>query len=62
MEIKAITEIKNKEEAREMAINFQKWASEENLSYEELIKYSGFFETLARKFNLIEEFKENGIL
>ena len=60
--LKAIPNIKTKEEARTMAIDFQRWASEENLSYGELVVYSGYFETLAKKFNLTEEFKENGII
>jgi hypothetical protein len=62
MEIKAITEIKTKEEAKQQAISFQNWISEENLSYSDLNKWSGYFETLAKKFNLTDEFKENGII
>jgi len=62
MELKAITEIKTKEEAEQTAINFQQWISKNNLSYGELLNYTGYFETLAKKFNLIEEFKENGII
>ena len=62
MQLKAITEIKTEEEAKEMAIKFQNWVSENNLSYNELVEYSGYFETLAKKFGLIDEFKENGII
>jgi len=62
MELKKIEEIKTEEEAREIAVNFQSWVSEESLSYGELAGYSGFFEELAEKFNLTEEFKENGII
>ena len=62
MEIKAIPEIKTKGEAEEIAIKFQNWVSENNLSYGELMEYSGYFETLAKKFGLTEEFKENGII
>ena len=62
MELKKIEEIKTEEKAREIAVNFQSWASEESLSYEELNNYSGYFEELAEKFNLTEEFKENGII
>jgi len=62
MEIKAIPEIKSEEEARQTAINFQNWASEKSLSYAELSEYSGYFETLGKKFNLTEEFKENAII
>ena len=61
MILKSIPSIKTKREAQQMAINFQSWVSEENLSYSELIEYSGFFDTLGKKFNLTEEFKENGI-
>ncbi len=62
MELKTIPEIKSKEEARQMAMDFQKWASEESLSYGELTEYLGFFETLGKKFNLTNEFKEEGII
>lgn len=61
IELKAIQEIKSKAEAIEIATNFQSWASEKNLSYGELADYSNYFETIGRKFNLIREFKENGI-
>ena len=56
------TEIKSEEEARQKAIDFQSWASEENLSYGELNEYHNYFRTIAEKFNLTEEFKENGII
>lgn len=62
MEMKAITEIKTEEEARQTAIDFQLWVSEENLSYSEIAEWGGYFETLAKKFNLTEEFEENGII
>lgn len=62
MELKAIPEIKTEEEARQTAIDFQEWISNESLSYTELSDFQGYFETLAKKFNLTEEFKENGIL
>ena len=62
MELRAITEIKTEEEARQMAIDFQEWVSHQDLSYSELADFSGYFETLAQKFNLTEEFKENGII
>ena len=62
MELKAIPEIKTEEEARQTAIDFQSWASRESLSYQEVSNFNGYFETLAKKFNLTEEFKENGII
>lgn len=62
MEIKAITQIKTEEEARQQAIDWQNWASEQNLSYGEIAEWQGYFTTLADKFDLREEFEENGII
>jgi hypothetical protein len=62
MKIPAITTIKSEDQARQTAIDWQQWASEQSLSYSELADWSGFFRTLARKFNLTDEFKENGII
>ncbi len=50
------------EEARQYAIDWQKWASEQNLSYAELGYWQGVFLALGEKFDLTEEFKENGII
>lgn len=61
-ELKAIPQIKTKAAARDMAITWQQYASEQDLSYSELAEYQGYFETLAKKFDLTEEFKENGII
>lgn len=62
MKIKAITAVKSADEARQLAIDWQAWASEQSLSYSELSEWQGFFETLAKKFDLTDEFKENGII
>ena len=50
------------EEARQYAIEWQRWASEQSLSYGELAEWGGIFTELGERFNLTEEFKENGIL
>lgn len=52
------------EEAREYAIEWQSLASEDDyqLSYSELAEWQTIFEELATKFDLVEEFKENGII
>ena len=42
--------------------DWQNWASEQSLSYGELAKFQGYFETLAKKFDLTDEFIENGII
>lgn len=62
MELKKISEIMNEQEARNVAIKYQGWASGESLRYGEVAYYSNYFRTLAEKFGLIEEFEENGIL
>ena len=54
--------IKTKEQARQYGIDYQDWISEKNLSYTELAHFQGKLETLAKKFDLIEEFKENGLI
>lgn len=51
-----------KADASQEAIDFQYWASEQSLSYGELLEYQEHFKELGRKFNLTEEFEENGII
>lgn len=53
---------KTREEARQYAIDWQTWAGDQNLSYGELSEWGAIFSELAEKFDLIEEFKENGII
>ena len=57
-----MTNIKTKEDARSKAIDFQSWASNQSLSYEDLINWEGYFNNLANKFGLVDEFSENGII
>ena len=49
-------------EARQYAIDWQNWVSTQSLSYGELSEWFSIFVELAQKFNLTEEFKENGII
>lgn len=49
------------EQARDLAIDYQQFAGEHNLSYGEVVYYQNYFEDVATKFNLTDEFKENGI-
>ena len=53
---------KTADEARQYAIDWQNWQAEQSLSYKDLIGWQELFSTIAFKFNLTEEFKENGIL
>lgn len=53
---------KTQEEAREYAIDWQKWQAEQSLSYGELAEWGDHFREIAEEFDLVEEFKENGII
>ncbi len=53
---------KTKEEARQYAIDWQNWASEQKLHLSELIDWQAEFQSIAEKFDLLEEFRENGII
>ena len=57
-----IEQVKTEEDARDLAIGYQEWASNQALSYEELFAWTSYFEELGEKFNLTAEFKENGII
>lgn len=60
--IKEIKDIADQDEARDTAIYWQDWASEKSLSYTELAEWGAYFTELGKKFNLTEEFTENGII
>lgn len=62
MKIKHSSDIKTKKEAQQIAMDYQHWSSCQDLSYLEVSQWSEYFEVLAEKFNLEEEFKENGII
>jgi len=55
-------EIKSRGEAKQFAIDYQNWASEESLSYGEIIEWSEVFINLGRIYGLTDEFQENGII
>ena len=57
-----MTNIKTREEARYKAISFQAWQSGQSLSYVEEISWFNYFDKLARRFGLVNEFSENGII
>lgn len=48
--------------ARTIAINFQADFNRFNYSYSELFDYQTFFEYLGKKYGLLTEYRENGIL
>lgn len=62
MTIKEAGLINNKEQARAFVIDWQTWSNKQSLSYLESSKWLAVFEELADRFNLAEEFRENGII
>ena len=62
MKIKQVMQAKTQDQARQYAIDWQIWVSEQSLSYKELHDWSIVFDALASEFDLKEEFKENGII
>ncbi len=55
-------EIKTEAEAIQYAIEWSTWAGEQNLSYQELADWYIYFTSIAKKFDLVKEFVENGII
>lgn len=51
-----------KEKARQKAIEWQREASEKFYSYGELAIYNQYFFDLGKRYGLLKEFRENGIL
>lgn len=56
------TPVHTADEAREKAIDWQNWFSEQTMSWGEVAEWSAYFEDLGTRFGLTEEFKENGII
>jgi len=55
-------QINTQAEARSYAIDWQNWASEQAMSWGELAEWQDIFAKLAEKYDLSEEFNENGII
>lgn len=55
-------QINTPEEARQYAIDWQNWASEKSFYISELYEWQQVLTQLATRFNLTEEFQENGII
>ena len=51
-----------KEELRQEAIDWQMAFDENDYSYEELAQFQEYFETQGRRYGLLTEFRENGII
>jgi hypothetical protein len=55
-------ELKTAEDARQQAIDWQIWKSNNSMSWEEVSRWSNHFTQTAKKFELTDEFSENGII
>lgn len=53
---------RNKSELRNQAIDYQRHASEYCLSYGEIAYFSDYFTKLGKRFGLLKEFRENGVI
>ena len=51
-----------KERARQKAINAQQHFSENSYSMSDLADFGAYFEKLGKRYGLVKEFKENGII
>ena len=52
----------NKEKVRQKAIEWQYTFFERNDSYYDLMTYGEYFEKYGKRYGLLKEFRENGIL
>ena len=57
-----MTTCTSRDEAEQKAIDWQDWASEQNLSYGELAQWQAYFGELGIIYDLKDEFEENGII
>lgn len=57
-----MTYSEKKAEARQMAIDWQNQQATESNSYLEIVEQTEKFWKLAKKYGLVKEFKENGII
>lgn len=48
--------------ARDEAIDWQDWQTEQNLSWGELAEWGEHFEKLGKRYGILGEFRENGII
>lgn len=56
------SQVKTAGEARDIAQQWQRWAGDASLSYGELAAWAAWFREVATRFNLTEEFNEEGII
>lgn len=57
-----MTYAERKEKARNEAIDWQSDFANHNYYWSELAEFSAYFEKLAKRYGLVREFRENGII
>ena len=57
-----MTTITTQDQAKQYATDWQNSFADNNYTYSELAEFAREFAELAEKFNLVEEFTENGII
>lgn len=62
MNLPKLEEVKTADEAQGLAIDWQQHCADGGIGYSELSEYQKYFEVLANKFDLTDEFQENGII
>ena len=55
-------DVKSQEQARQLAIDWQRWQAEERLSWGELLDWYAYFTSLGEAWELTEKFNEEGII
>jgi hypothetical protein len=61
-DIPPVDKVTSEDQARDIAIEYQMYAGEHDLSYGEIVYFNNRLEDIASKFGLLDEFKENGVL
>lgn len=61
MQIPSIDSVPSREHAHSLAVEWQDWQSKQNLSWFDVMQWGDFFTEVGQKFDLLNEFKENGI-
>lgn len=63
MKIPSIKSVRTANQARDFAIDWQLWQSEQSMSYGEAGDWQAFFEQVVEKFpDLRDEFEDNAII
>ena len=62
MNITRLENVKSKGEARDIAIEWQQWFRGEKMFMSDFVRWQDAFDRVAKKYRLVREFKENGIV